>query len=80
MNALDLGERLIHEQGPRSNGPFIPVDCGAIPSELMESELFGHKKGRFTGGTSFRPLIFALAAIPVQALWLRLTNKPSRTD
>jgi len=41
--------RLIHEQGPRANGPFVPVNCGAIPAELMESEFFGHKKGSFTG-------------------------------
>ena len=43
--------RLIHSRGPRSNGPFIPVNCGAIPPELMESELFGHIKGSFTGAT-----------------------------
>jgi two-component system response regulator PilR (NtrC family) len=41
--------RLIHEQGPRAKGPFVPVNCGAIPAELMESEFFGHKKGSFTG-------------------------------
>jgi two-component system response regulator PilR (NtrC family) len=43
--------RLIHSRGPRSNGPFVPVNCGAIPPELMESELFGHIKGSFTGAT-----------------------------
>ncbi len=41
--------RMIHQQGPRSDGPFIPVNCGAIPAELMESEFFGHLKGSFTG-------------------------------
>ncbi|GAA6150692.1 sigma-54-dependent transcriptional regulator [Pseudoteredinibacter isoporae] len=41
--------RSIHYQGPRAEGPFIPVNCGAIPAELMESEFFGHKKGAFTG-------------------------------
>jgi len=41
--------KLIHEQGPRAKGPFVPVNCGAIPAELMESEFFGHKKGSFTG-------------------------------
>ncbi|WP_049620815.1 sigma-54-dependent transcriptional regulator, partial [Frateuria defendens] len=45
----ELVARLIHEQGPRANGPFVPVNCGAIPSELMESEFFGHRKGSFTG-------------------------------
>ena len=45
----ELVARLIHEQGPRASGPFIPVNCGAIPSELMESEFFGHRKGSFTG-------------------------------
>jgi two-component system response regulator PilR (NtrC family) len=39
----ELVARLIHEQGPRAAGPFIPVNCGAIPSELMESEFFGHR-------------------------------------
>lgn len=45
----ELVARLIHEQGSRAGGTFVPVNCGAIPSELMESELFGHKKGSFTG-------------------------------
>jgi two-component system response regulator PilR (NtrC family) len=48
----ELVAKLIHESGPRREGPFIPVNCGAIPSELMESELFGHKRGSFTGAVS----------------------------
>ena len=45
----ELVARMIHDSGPRAGGPFIPVNCGAIPAELMESEFFGHRKGSFTG-------------------------------
>jgi two-component system response regulator PilR (NtrC family) len=48
----ELVAKLIHESGPRRDGPFVPVNCGAIPTELMESELFGHKRGSFTGAVS----------------------------
>jgi two-component system response regulator PilR (NtrC family) len=48
----ELVAKLIHESGPRRDGPFVPVNCGAIPTELMESEFFGHKRGSFTGAVS----------------------------
>jgi two-component system response regulator PilR (NtrC family) len=48
----ELVARLIHESGPRKEGPFVPVNCGAIPAELMESEFFGHRKGAFTGAVA----------------------------
>jgi two-component system, NtrC family, response regulator PilR len=57
----ELVARLIHEQGPRASGPFIPVNCGAIPSELMESEFFGHRKGSFTGAVADKEGLFQAA-------------------
>ena len=48
----ELVAQLIHESGPRRDGPFVAVNCGAIPTELMESELFGHKRGSFTGAVA----------------------------
>lgn len=45
----ELVAKLIHKSGPRADGPFVAVNCGAIPAELMESEFFGHRKGSFTG-------------------------------
>jgi two-component system, NtrC family, response regulator PilR len=57
----ELVARLIHEMGPRSAGAFVPVNCGAIPSELMESEFFGHRKGSFTGAHADKEGLFQAA-------------------
>ena len=57
----ELVAHLIHESSARRDAPFIPVNCGAIPSELMESELFGHKKGSFTGAVSDKQGLFQSA-------------------
>jgi two-component system nitrogen regulation response regulator NtrX len=57
----ELVARLLHEKGPRSKGPFIEVNCAAIPQELIESELFGHEKGSFTGASERKTGKFELA-------------------
>lgn len=57
----ELVARLIHANGPRASGAFVPVNCGAIPGELMESEFFGHKKGSFTGASEDKPGLFQAA-------------------
>jgi two-component system, NtrC family, response regulator PilR len=57
----ELAAHLIHEQGSRAKHPFVPVNCGAIPGELMESEFFGHKKGSFTGAITDKEGLFKAA-------------------
>ncbi|MDT8449625.1 MAG: sigma-54 dependent transcriptional regulator [Wenzhouxiangellaceae bacterium] len=57
----ELAARLVHDLGPRSEKPFVAVNCGAIPSELMESEFFGHRKGSFTGADSDKEGLFQTA-------------------
>jgi len=84
----ELVARAVHERGPRSRGPFIAVNCGAIPDHLLESELFGHARGAFTGalrdkaglieeacaGTFFLDEIGDLS-LPLQAKLLRLLQE-----
>lgn len=57
----ELVAKLIHQRGPRAEHPFIPVNCGAIPTELMESEFFGHKKGSFSGAIADKEGLFQAA-------------------
>lgn len=57
----ELAARLIHELGPRADKPFVPVNCGAIPEQLMESEFFGHRKGSFTGAVQDKDGLFKAA-------------------
>ena len=59
--AKELVARALHTQSSRADGPFIRVNCGAIPESLFESELFGHERGAFTGAISGRPGRFELA-------------------
>src|SRR3954470_2946782 len=58
----ELAARLMHMKGPRSDAPFVPVNCGAIPENLMESEFFGYKKGAFTGADQDRDGFFQAAS------------------
>ncbi|MCC4115499.1 sigma-54 dependent transcriptional regulator [Aromatoleum toluclasticum] len=57
----EVTARLIHDLGPRASAPFVPVNCGAIPPELMESEFFGHRKGAFTGAVFDKDGLFQAA-------------------
>jgi two-component system response regulator PilR (NtrC family) len=57
----ELIARRIHTHGPRTAAPFVPVNCGAMPPDLIESELFGHRKGSFTGAVNDKPGLFRAA-------------------
>ncbi len=57
----ELVAQALHAHSPRASGPFVPINCGAIPRDLIESELFGHRKGTFTGAVSDRLGRFELA-------------------
>jgi len=86
----ELAARTIHELSPRKQGPFVPINCAAIPETLLESEIFGHEKGAFTGATERRMGCFELAdggtifldevaemKVPTQAKFLRILQEGS---
>jgi len=78
----ELVARAIHRRSPRAKGPFVPVDCGAIPDHLLESELFGHERGAFTGADSRRIGLFSNSATMVRCFstnWANCRSNCSRS-
>ena len=78
----ELVARTLHELSPRSRGPFIAVNCGALPDSLLESELFGYKAGAFTGANKDKPGRFArrARAEPSFSMKSAKSRRPSRSN
>ena len=89
----EVAARQVHQRSGRAGGTFVPINCGAVPSELLESELFGHRKGAFTGAISDHKGRFEIAdggtlfldeigdmPLPLQAKLLRAIENKSIID
>ncbi|HSG48322.1 MAG TPA: sigma-54 dependent transcriptional regulator [Longimicrobiales bacterium] len=81
----EVAARAIHQVSPRKNGPWVPISCAALPEDLLESELFGHRRGSFTGAVSDTPGLLERASggtvflDEVETLTLRMQGKLLRT-
>jgi sigma-54 specific flagellar transcriptional regulator A len=73
----EIVARNIHYHSDQSDGPFVPINCSAIPADLLESELFGHIKGAFTGATSDRDGRFMFAAELIYPINTALRPNPA---
>ncbi|MEB3735349.1 sigma 54-interacting transcriptional regulator [Halopseudomonas pachastrellae] len=73
----ELVARAVHEQSSRKSAPYMVVNCGRIPSELMESEFFGHAAGAYTGARKNRALACSSRPTAAPCCWMRLARCPS---
>lgn len=73
----EIFAQAIHNASPRSNKPFVAINCGALPEQLLESELFGHARGAFTGAVSNREGLFQRRKA-ARRFWMKLAICPRR--